>query len=402
ADLPAEAAVDAASMKEVRQIVENRVDSLGALEPVIQLQGDRRLIIELPGYQNPESAVSLIQQTAQLEFVDFGSLPVNAGTRVTTDLSQERGNTVPASTGGDTDTPEITGTVFSTVLTGDILQSASRGADQLGNPNVVFSLTADGAQQFGDYTTSHVGQYLGIVLDGVVISAPRISEPIPGGQGSISGDFTVEEADRLATQLRYGALPIPLRVDSTSTVGPTLGAISIERSVRAGIVGIIIVVVFMLVYYRLPGASAALALLVFAVINFAIYKFVPITMTLPAITGFLIGIGTAVDGNILIFERMKEELRNGKRLDRAVDAGFDRAFPSIRDSNLSTIIICTVLWLFGTTFGAAAVRGFAVTLALSLMVNLFTAIIVTRTFLYFLMKPVTDETVARRPWLFGL
>ena len=158
----------------------------------------------------------------------------------------------------------------------------------------------------------------------------------------------------------------------------------------------------MLIYYRLPGLSAALALIIFALFNFALYKLIPVTMTLPAITGFLISIGTAVDGNILIFERLKEELRGGKRINQAVNAGFNRAWTSIRDSNLSTLIICAVLYGFGTSFGAGAVRGFAVTLALGLTINLFTAVIVTRTLLYFLMLPMNQETISKRPWLMGL
>jgi protein-export membrane protein SecD len=247
-----------------------------------------------------------------------------------------------------------------------------------------------------------VGGYLAIVLDGLVVSSPQIQEAITTGQGSITGDFTLDEATRLATQLRYGALPVPLTVESTSTVGPTLGRISVEQSVRAGVIGIAVVLLFMLVYYRVPGLAAALALIVFALFNFALYKLIPVTMTLPAITGFLIGVGTAVDGNILIFERLKEELRNGRRVERAVEAGFDRAWTSIRDSNLSTLIICAILYGFGTSFGAAAVRGFAVTLALGLVINLFTAVTVTRTFLHFILMPLNQDALTERRWLLGL
>jgi protein-export membrane protein SecD len=287
-------------------------------------------------------------------------------------------------------------------MTGDIIQTADITYSDVGKIVVAFTLTPDGSGEFADYTTAHQGEILGIVLDGVVISSPGINEPITGGQGIITGDFDLESATRLATQLRYGSLPIPLRVDSTSTVGPTLGQISVEQSIRAGIIGIAVVILFMLIYYRLPGVSAALALLLFAAINLAIYKLVPVTMTLPAITGFLISVGTAVDGNILIFERMKEELRAGKRVSKAVEAGFNRAWASIRDSNLSTIIICIVLWSFGTSFGAAAVRGFAVTLGLGLVVNLFTAVIVTRTFLHFILMPFEEQALSGRQWLLGV
>ncbi len=393
ADIPPDEELRAGSMDEVRRIVEDRIDSLGALEPVVQLQGERRLIIELPGYEDPENAVALIKETAQLEFVDFGAAYFPAGVPINTTLGLEHAGLTKE---------DVEGEVYETVMTGDIIQTADIGVDELGQPAVEFTLTTAGSKEFGDYTTAHQNEILGIVLDGVVISSPRINSPITGGRGTITGEFDTESAGRLATQLRYGSLPIPLRVDSTSTVGPTLGQISVEQSIRAGIIGIAVVILFMLIYYRIPGISAALALLLFAAINLAIYKLVPVTMTLPAITGFLISVGTAVDGNILIFERMKEELRAGKRVSKAVEAGFDRAWASIRDSNLSTIIICIVLWSFGTSFGAGAVRGFAVTLGLGLVVNLFTAVIVTRTFLHFILMPFQEQALSGRRWLLGL
>jgi len=425
ADVPPNTTLPAGAMSEVQRIIEERINATGTLEPVVQLRGDRRIIVELPGEVDPEAAVKLIRQTALLEFVDFGNNPPPAGTIVQTDLAKSTGEatataepttsatveatteptsqpTAEATTAPDaTATPE--GPVYHTVMTGDILQTADVTFQRtINKPIVSFVLTPKGQEEFGKYTTEHTGQYLGIVLDGVVISAPRINEPITGGSGIIQGSFTLDEATTLATQLRYGALPVALKVESTSTVGPTLGKISVDQSIRAGIIGIIVVLIFILVYYRIPGIAAALALLTFAVLNFAIYKFIPITMTLPAIIGFLISVGTAVDGNILIFERMKEELRHGASLRRAVDAGFSRAWTSIRDSNFSTIIICAVLYAFGTSFGAGAVRGFAVTLALGLLINLFTAITVTRTFLHFILMPLNDETVASKPWLMGL
>ena len=413
ADVPPDTSLPRSSMEEVRRIVENRIDALGALEPVVQLQGDRRVIIEIPGYENPESAVALVRQTALLEFVDFGTNPLPAGTAVQTDYktgsnagTSQEATATPEATPTDpaaAPTEAPAGPIYHTVFAGDILQTADVGLDrQTTNPLVTFTLTPEGSTLFADYTTAHTNQYLGIVLDGVVLSSPRIIQPITGGSGSITGSFTLEEATQLATQLRYGSLPVPLRVESTSTVGPTLGQISVDQSIRAGVIGIVVVLIFMLVYYRIPGISAALALIIFALFNLTIYKLVPVTITLPAITGFLISVGTAVDGNILIFERMKEELRHGKRLGMAVDAGFDRAWTSIRDSNFSTIIICAVLYAFGTSFGAGAVRGFAVTLALGLIVNLFTAVTVTRTFLHFIMLPLSDGFVATNRWLLGL
>jgi len=413
ADLPENEAPPAGSMDEVRRIVESRIDSLGALEPTVQLQGERRLIIELPGYEDPEGATSLIKETALLEFVEVPE-PLLAGTPILTSYAMERSGGEPEATdleateeaGVGLDAPaldETDNTVYQTVMTGEILENATVQSSQTtGEIMVAFQLTPEGDTQFADYTTAHVGDYLAIVLDGVVLSSPRIQTAITGGSGVITGEFSLEEATRLATQLRYGALPIPLSVESTSTVGPTLGQISVEQSIRAGIIGIGVILLFMLIYYRVPGISAALALLVFTTLNMMVFKLVPVTMTLPAITGFLISVGTAVDGNILIFERLKEEVRGGKRITRAVEVGFDRAWTSIRDSNLSTLIICVVLYGFGTSFGAAAVRGFAITLALGLIINLFTAVTVTRTFLYYIMLPLSDDMLDKRRWLLGL
>jgi protein-export membrane protein SecD len=238
------------------------------------------------------------------------------------------------------------------------------------------------------------------VLDGEVLSAPRINSAL-SDRGIVEGNFTEDEATTLALQLRSGALAVPLRVLSVEEVGATLGQESVALSVKAGVIGVFVVFVFMLVYYRVAGLAADLALVVFIVLNMALFKLIPVTLTLPAITGFLISIGTAVDGNILIFERIKEELRAGKPLSDALVLGFDRAWTSIRDSNFSTIIICAILFIFGQTPGASVVSGFAVTLALGLFVNLFTAVLVTRTFLALLVR-LGYNAIAARPWLMGV
>jgi preprotein translocase subunit SecD len=290
---------------------------------------------------------------------------------------------------------------------------------------IALEMTETGAQLFGDYTAANVGTYLPIVLDKEVISSPVIQSAIPDGQAIIQGDFTPDEAQRLVVQLRYGALPIPLRVETTRAIGPTLGQDSVQRSIEAGTVGLIIVLLFMLIYYRVPGLLADLALVFYGLLNFAVYKvgwpilliisllmilsyfldrkdvwpmllggtllvgtfalaaakFLGVTLTLPAITGFILGTGMAVDANILVFERMKEELRAGRTLGSAMEIGFSRAWTSIRDSNISTLITCGILYYFGSTFGAGSVRGFAITLALGVVINMFTAITVTRTFM---------------------
>ena len=395
--------VDAEAMQQAVTIVENRVNALGLTEPVVQRQGGRRLIVELPGVEDPEAAVATIRETGLLEFVDAGYQILLPGTVVRTtypDLWADGATThavsvtVPVTATGALTTTVTTQTqmVYATVLAGNDLKAANATTNTSSGsgPGVAFVLSDQGAQVFERFTTEHVGTdaqpyYLSIVLDKHVISSPRIREPITGGQGEISGGFeSLKEAQDLALQLRYGALPIPLKVESYRAVGPTLGHESVQRSVRAGVVGLSIVLLFMLLYYRLPGLLADLALILYGLFNFALYKAIPVTLTLPAITGFILSTGMAVDANILVFERMKEELRAGRKLAPAIEAGFSRAWTSIRDSNISTLITCAILFYFGSAFGAGSVKGFAMTLALGVIINLFTAITVTRT----LMPPL--------------
>ena len=239
------------------------------------------------------------------------------------------------------------------------------------------------------------------MLDKTVISCPTIKEPIPGGRGSISGKFTYNDARQLAVQLRYGALPIPLRVESFNRIGATLGAESVERSVRAGVIGLVIVLLFMLIYYRLLGGLADVALIIYVLLNFALYKLAPITLTLPGIAGFILSAGMAVDANILIFERMKEELRHGRAMMSAIEIGFKRAWPSIRDGQLSTLIICVILFFFGTNFGASIVKGFALTLAIGTIINIFTAVFATRIFVR-QVAVSAGQWVSEHTWLLGV
>ncbi len=238
------------------------------------------------------------------------------------------------------------------------------------------------------------------MLDKKVISSPQIQAVIER-QGTITGSFTREEAQNLALQLRFGALPVPLRIDGVRQIGATLGEQSILASIRAGVIGLIIVLLFMLIYYRLPGGLADLALIFYALLNFAVFKLLGVTMTLPAITGFLLSTGMAVDANILVFERMKEELRTDQPLDEAIKAGFSRAWSSIRDSNVATIVVCMILLIFGRGFGASTVQGFAWTLMIGVIISMFTAVIVTRTLVTFVMYPAAGW-LAGKNWLLGL
>jgi protein-export membrane protein SecD len=416
AELPPDA-FTIGDLRETANAVSRRVNALGLAEATVQVQGANRVLVELPGVTDPQQAIDTIQQTALLEFVDFGGLPGRevdnlVGRRILTtqqvEIDEQRAATA-ATQGEELEVipgeeverlrNPVTGEPFQTVMTGGGLQAAAAEFDGM-QWLIRFDLTHEGGEVFGPFTGARIGQPLAIVLDGEVLSAPTIQARLDTG-GVITGQFNEDEARQLALQLRSGSLRIPLRVESAEQVGATLGQESVEQSIRAGVVGVIIVLLFMATYYRVPGITADMALLIFIAMNMALYKLIPITLTLPAITGFLISIGTAVDGNVLIFERLKEELRSGKNLREALDTGFDRAWNSIRDSNISTILICGVLFLFGQTPGASVVSGFAITLALGLTLNLFTAVLVTRTFLY-LMVEYLEAPMFRRKWLLGV
>lgn len=400
ADLPEQTAVTAEQMQAARDIVENRVNALGVSEPIVQVAGARRLVVELPGIEDTAQAVSTIRETALLEFVDFSDLSLQEVQAYSAlPISTDYGVGAEPQTPSDSEaTPFAAPRVFHTVLTGADLESATAVSNELGGFGVDIKFNPSSADAFTEYTTEHVGQSLAIVLDKIVISAPSISEPITGGEARITGDFTIEEANELAVQLRYGALPVPLRVVENKSVGPTLGQDSLEKSLRAGIIGLSVVMVFMVLYYRLPGAIASIALLIYALLTFSLYKLIPVTLTLPGVAGFILSLGMAVDANILIFERMREELRAGRELRNSTDLGFNRAWPSIRDSNLSTLITCAILFWFGSAFGASIVKGFSLTLGLGVLVSMFTAIVVTRTLLHLILDRLK---IAEHPAWYG-
>ncbi len=425
ADVPEGQELDLASMETAARIVENRVNALGLTEPVVQRQGDQRIIVELPGIEDPEQAVQAIRGTALLEFVDAAA-PLPPGVPVYTSLggpSEEVPVGVPTPGGDAAPTPgpisigPVTPTttvtegevltitppaqVYETILTGRSLKAVDLRRGDLGY-YIYFELYPDAAQDFANHTATHTGQYLCIVLDKYVISCPQIEEPIPGGSGVIRlGSASFQDARNLYIQLHYGALPVPLKVETISTVGPTLGEVSVQQSIRAGAIGLLVVLLFMLVYYRLPGALADVALILYAALNLALYKLLPVTLTLPGIAGFILSAGMAVDANILVFERMKEELRAGRTLARAIESGFRRAWTSIRDSQISTLIVCAVLYFFGTNFGASMVKGFALTLAIGTILNVFTAVFATRTFIRLLFNLARDW-LSTRHWLLGV
>ena len=404
ADVPAETDITTEQLQAARDIIENRVNALGVTEPVVQVAGARRILVELPGIEDTEQALASIRATALLEFVDFSAVSaVNAanmmGLTIETDYgrSAETGPAPTPDAGGPT--PTAAPPVFHTVLTGADLESAAAAQGQFSGYVVDIQFSDAGTTAFSTYTAQHVGDILAIVLDKQIISAPSISEPITEGRAQITGNFTLEEANGLAVQLRYGSLPIPLKVVESKAVGPTLGQDSLDKSLRAGIIGLALVIAFMVLYYRLPGVIASIALLIYAVLTFSLFKLIPVTLTLPGVAGFILSLGMAVDANVLIFERMREELRDGRPLRQATDLGFGRAWPSIRDSNLSTLITCVILFWFGSTFGASIVKGFALTLAIGVLVSMFTAIVVTRTLLHLGLDRMER---AKHPAWFGI
>ncbi len=402
-DLPEGQTVDPQAMKTAQRIVEKRVNALGLTEPIVQIQGTHRIVVEIPGIENPAQAVDTIRETALLE---FGEPP--AGVTLQTIYALET-QQIPISTTYGLSEEQIQAQsaltdsmLFKTIMTGADLANAFVTRDeQTSQPVVAIEFRSEAADRFAEYTATHLGQNLCIVLDKQIISCPRIESAIPSGKATIQGSFTYETANQLAVQLQYGALPIPLRIESYKAIGPSLGAISVEKSIRAGVVGLAIVFLFMLLYYRLNGLAADLALALYVLLNLLLYKTVPVTLTLPGIAGFLLSVGMAVDANILVFERMKEELRRGRSLARAAEAGFSRAWTSVRDSNLATLLTCAILFFFGNAFAASLVKGFAITLALGTLINLFTAIIVTRTLVRVAIGAF-GEWIQKHNWVLGL
>lgn len=329
------APVDNDAVNRVIEIITNRINPEGVKEPVIQRQGERRILVQLPGMDDPQEAEDLIGKTALLEFKD------------------ENGETL---------------------LTGAHLKNAKASFDRFGRPNVILEFDEEGAKLFEQATLKNVGKVLAITLDGQEISAPVVQEPIPSGEASIVGQFTVEEAQRLALLLRSGALPVEVKILENRSVGPTLGRDSINRSLKAGIVGLSLILLFMVIFYKLFGLVADLALLICLLLVMGGLAILNATLTLPGIAGIILTIGMAVDANILIFERIKEELKLDKTFRASIEAGFSKAFRTILDANVTTLIAAIALLYFGS----GPIRGFAVTLSIGIAASMFTAIVVTK------------------------
>ncbi|MBI3953829.1 MAG: protein translocase subunit SecD [Chloroflexi bacterium] len=365
----------AEALRGAKEVIERRINALGVTEPVVQTQGEDRVLVQLPGVGAAE-ARQLIGATARLDFREVGG--------------GGPGDFVPATGIGNDGLPKR--------LTGEYLKPNSFvSLDSTTNlPVVNFEFNPEGGRLFQQITARNLGRPLGIFLDDQLISAPTVQAEI-SDRGVITG-IDATGARNLSIQLNAGALPVPVEVIQESEVGAVLGDLYIRKSLIAGGVGLAVVLVFMLIYYRVPGLVAGGALLVYTAIAMAVFKLIPVTLTLAGIAAFILSIGMAVDANILVFERMKEELRSGRSLGAAMEAGFARAWSSIRDSNVSTLITCAILFWFGSqpAFGTSLVRGFAVTLALGVLISMFSALTVTRVF----MRMTLRTPAGRRPDLF--
>jgi len=349
-----QAKVNDETMKQLLQTIERRVNAFGVSEPVIQQEGKNRIIVELAGIKDPEKAVNEIIKTAFLEF------------------KTEDGKTI---------------------LTGADLKDAVEAKDPVsGAVEVDLEFNKEGTQKFAEVTSANVGRNIAILLDGQVLQNPRVEEPITGGKARITGYSSLEEAHTIAVLLKSGALPLKAEVIEKRTVGPSLGADSLDKSIMAGIIGVIAILVFMLGYYRVPGLVANFALVVYALIVLGIFAAMHVVLTLPGIAAFLLSMGMAVDANVIIFERLKEELKSGKTLRSAIDAGFKRAFVAVVDSNITTLIAAAVLFYFGS----GPIKSFAVALSIGILTSMFTAITFTRWMLH-----STADTGIKNTKLYG-
>ncbi len=352
--------LDTEAMDRLVEVLDRRINGLGVAESVVQKTGSNRVIIELPGVKNTEDAVKLIGKTALMEF-----RIMNADE-----------------------------TLGETLLTGAALKKSAVSYDNLGRPQIQFEMTGEGAVKFAEITRDNIGKRLAITLDGVVQTAPMINSEIPGGNGVITGSYTVDEAKATATLLNAGALPVKAEIVETRTVGASLGEESIKKSGEAGILAVILIGVFMIYLYRLPGIIAVFALGAFGLITFGTLNFIDATLTLPGIAGIILSVGMAVDANVIIFERIKDELRLGNNVMGSINSGFSKGFASIFDGQVTTLIITTILFVFGT----GAVKGFAVTLTIGAIASMFTALTLTKVMLIAFVEGFKLE----KPELFGV
>jgi len=364
------------SMDSLRDVVERRINLFGVAEPLVQVEksaGQWQLIVELAGIRDINSAIRLIGETPALDFRE--ARPTEERDAIlAAQKNKQRINEDPY--------------FIPTELTGRYVKGATLSFNSTSaEPQINLELTSEGATIFGQVTKRNVGKQLAIYLDGAPISAPMVREEITGGKATISGNFTPEAAKALVGRLNAGALPVPITLIAQQSVGASLGQESLDRSLYAGLIGFLAVAVFMIIWYRVPGVMAVFALLLYIAISLVVFKLVPVTLTVAGIAGVILSIGMAVDANILIFERMKEELKRGKQFEEGVREGFARAWTSIRDSNVSSLITAAILYWFGSSM----VRGFALTLGIGIVISMFSAITVTRSLLIAVMTKKIEK-----------
>lgn len=367
----------ASALAVLRDVIERRVNVFGVGEPVVQLESAKtmdgsedRLLVELPGVSDIKEAIQKLGETPTLDFYlarpEARSKIANLQTLDGSDISQLK------------DLFQGSG------LTGQFLTGARVEFQQTaGQPEVAVTFNSEGTKILRELTGKNIGNILAIVLDGKIVSAPVIQSEVPNGQAVITGRFTIPEAQKLAQNLNYGALPVPIELIGTQTIGPTLGANAMREGAYAGLIGTAVVMLFLILWYRLPGLVASVALSIYIILSLLLFKLIPITLTAAGIAGFVLSIGMAVDANILIFERTKEELARGRTIADGLHEGFHRAWLSIRDSNISSMITAVILFWVGTS----AIKGFALTLGLGVAVSMFTALTLSRTFLFAIVPP---------------
>ena len=363
------------AMQGLRDVIERRVNYFGVQEPIVQVQGER-LIVELAGIVDQAEAIKEIGKTPFLEFKELK--PEDVVKKIEEKRKEIEGKTMEEIQQIPDWQLAFEDPFQSTPLTGKYLQKAEFNLDQTTyKPIISLQFNDEGAKLFEEITARNVNKPLAVYLDNQLTQAPVVKEKITGGKAQITGDFTVDEARKRVQELNAGALPVPIKLISQQNVGPVLGKIALSQSLKAGILGFLAVILFMILFYRLPGIISSLVLGIYIFFILAFFKLIPVTLTLAGIGGFILSIGMAIDANVLIFARMREELREGKSFSVSVEEGFRRAWPAVRDGNFTTLIVAAILFGFGSSF----VKGFALTLSLGILISMFSAIFITRNFL---------------------
>ncbi len=395
----------------LKEVIERRINIFGVSEPIVQVESSsfvtdeptQRLVVELPGVTDVEEAVAEIGRTPLLEFklIDQEILANQQTLESLESLAQSQGTSTGRAEIGNV---RVNGEVIDenaspyidTGLTGRYVESAALEfaggqSGQLSNePLVAVRFTAEGSDLFAEITSQNVGEQLAIFLDGEMISAPVINEAIPGGTAIISGGFTPDEARALAQNLNFGALPVPIELVSTQTIGPSLGAEVLDKGLTAGVIGFSFVILFMIAWYRLPGVVASVALVSYVILMLALFQYIPVTLTAAGLAGFILSLGMAVDANVLVFERMKEEIRAGKNSREAAVEGFNRAWSAIRDGNITSLLSAIILFWFGTSL----VKGFALVFGIGVIISMFSALVISRTIMMSLPEVRAEDKKA--------